>query len=90
VLVALVSKLSLIFKFTPGNIGVEQAIAGLALGAVGGDPGTGILISTTALVTSLAVILPIGIIHSCIFSKEISRKLIDTILHNKASRINRG
>jgi hypothetical protein len=79
VLVALVSKLSLIFKFTPGNIGVEQAIAGLALGAVGSDAGLGVLISTTALVTSLALILPIGIIHSCVFSKEVSIKLIDTL-----------
>jgi hypothetical protein len=63
-LLAALLKASIIFKLTPGNLGLEQMLAGGVAMALGYETSDGMLISLGALATSLLITVPVGFVCS--------------------------
>ncbi len=63
-LLVLVMRLSIIFRFTPGNLGVEQAVSGAVLAGTGGAAQEGIVISLFATASSMVLVATIGAIFT--------------------------
>jgi hypothetical protein len=60
-LLILVMRLSIVFRFTPGNLGVEQLVSAGILAAFGARPEDGVFLSLVATVTSIVLMLVAGI-----------------------------
>ncbi len=65
-LLVLVMRLSIIFRFTPGNLGVEQAVSGAVLAGTGGAVQEGIVISLFATASSMVLVATIGSIFTVV------------------------
>jgi hypothetical protein len=59
-MLTLIMQLSTIFRFTPGNLGVEQIVSGGVVVLIGGQMGDGILLSVFVTVTTMIMSISLG------------------------------
>jgi uncharacterized membrane protein YbhN (UPF0104 family) len=64
-------KLAVIIKLTPGNIGVEEFISGILLTVAGTTPAVGILLTLVARISSIILLISIGLIATIYNTKFI-------------------
>ncbi len=63
-MLALVLKISVILRFTPGNLGVEQLVSGGTIALLGGTAGDGILLSVFVSFTTLLIAGTLGTLNT--------------------------
>lgn len=66
VLIAMVLKMSLIIKITPGNLGVEQLFYGSVFILIGHDPGMGVLLSLFNRMITILISFTIGVVFTVV------------------------
>lgn len=66
VLLALFNRLSIILKFTPGNIGVQELISGGLFVALGLNPEDGVLIVIVSRLSAVILMVTVGVIATVI------------------------
>lgn len=71
-LIGIVLKISMLFKITPGNLGVKQLANGGVFLLFGYEPSIGVFISVFQFVTLFLFSFPLGLIFSYINSKHFS------------------
>jgi uncharacterized membrane protein YbhN (UPF0104 family) len=71
-LVSIIMKLSMLFKITPGNLGLNQLANGGVFLLFGYEPSVGVFISTFAYITLFLFSFPLGIVFSIINRKFFS------------------
>jgi hypothetical protein len=80
ILLALILKTSLIFRLTPGNIGIEQLLFGGIFFLIGYDPKTGVLISLFHKSITILLSFSVGVLFTLINLKYFSlKKILDSI-----------
>jgi hypothetical protein len=80
ILLALILKTSLIFRLTPGNVGIEQLLFGGIFFLIGYDPKTGVLISLFHKSITIFLSFSIGVLFTLLNFKYFSlNKILDSI-----------
>jgi hypothetical protein len=77
---ALIAQLSIIIRFIPGNIGLNELISGGALTILGGTMGEGILISLFARFSTLVLTFSIGTLSVVVNVQYFNMKSFKTML----------
>lgn len=86
IFLALILKISLIFRLTPGNLGVEQLIYGGIFALMNYDPKLGVLISLFHKSITIMISLSIGSIFTLINFKHFSFSTVINSLKKKTLR----
>ena len=71
-LVAVSQELSLVFKFTPGNIGLAEMVSGLVSGITGVSPVDGATVSLVCTVVNVCLCLCVGFAASWLFLRSVN------------------
>lgn len=74
VLISLITRLSIIFRVIPGNMGIQEIFSGSASALAGGDAADGIVIAIYVRLFSLAIALIFGILGVVINRKYLNIK----------------
>jgi hypothetical protein len=61
VMLSLITHISIIFKLTPGNLGINQIISGVVLNEMGLPPAAGVAITLLSTVTTIFISFTIGL-----------------------------
>ncbi len=78
-------KITLLLKFTPGNLGLIQLASGGIIALLGGNASDGFLISLFQSLTYMLIAFSLGTIFSLINMKYFSWKSMESMLLNKKS-----
>ena len=78
-LISIIMKLSMLFKITPGNLGITQLANGGIFFLFGYDPSIGIFISIFKFITLFLFSFPLGIIFSALNLKHFSLNKIKAL-----------
>ena len=76
---ALIAQLSIIIRFIPGNIGLNELISGGALSILGGTMGEGILISLFMRFSTLVLTFTLGTLSVIVNVKHFNMKSLKTM-----------
>ena len=71
-LILIISRVSSLVRFLPGNIGIEELYMASIFKIVGKDPSIGLIVSIILRITTIILFIPLGIIHSIINLKYIN------------------
>lgn len=85
-LLTLFLRISMIFKITPGNLGIEQIVSGLLMTLIGSNPQFGIIISLYTTVTTLLIVFTIGVYSNFQYMKYFEFKSISQMIHSLRSQ----
>ena len=79
-LISLIMSISIIIKFTPGNMGIAQLITGGAMSIIGGSAEQAVLITLFASATTITLIFTIGLYGNFYYFKSIN---LNTLIKRK-------
>lgn len=85
-LLTLFLRISMIFKITPGNLGIEQIVSGLLMSLIGSNPQFGIIISLYTTITTLLIVFTIGVYSNFQYMKYFEFKSITQMIHSLRSQ----
>lgn len=85
-LVAVSQELSLVFKFTPGNIGLAEMVSGLVSSITGVSATDGVTVSLICNVLNVMLCLTVGFVGSWMFFHSYALKLKDVLSFFRQSR----
>lgn len=85
IILTLVMKLSIIFRFTPGNLGVEQLVSGGVVAILGGKAGDGVLISLFVTLTTVIIAFSLGTLSTLYNMKYFNADNLKTLLRSLKS-----
>lgn len=80
IMLPLIMRLSLVFRITPGNLGVEQLFSGLVIYLFGSKAGDGVLISAFNSLASIIIVFTFGILYTLHDLKYFHAKNIISLL----------
>ena len=90
IMLALILKTSIIFRVTPGNLGVEQIVSGSILLALGGKLGDGVSISLLTKMSNMLLVFSLGFFANFYYMKhfDLTMARIKTYFSKERSQFN--
>jgi uncharacterized membrane protein YbhN (UPF0104 family) len=87
VMLTLVMRLSIIFRFTPGNLGVEQLVSGGVVVILGGKMSDGILMSIFVALTTMIISFSLGSLYTLGNMKYFNARNFHSLIQSLKSEI---
>jgi len=86
-LLTLFLRISMLFKITPGNLGVEQIVSGLLMTLIGSNPQFGIIISLYTTLTTILIVFTIGVYANFRYMKYFKFKSVEQLIYSLKKQI---